>query len=242
MKKTGASLLADCLVKHGVKTVFGIPGAKIDALFDALLDTPIEVILCHHEQNAVFMAQAHGRLTGKPGVVIVTSGPGVGNLITGLLTATTEGDPVVAIGGNVPRSMKLKESHQGTDNIKITEAATKDSLEVMMVENIPEVIENSFRIAQSPRSGAVFISVAQDLLSEPIEMSAPDALPSVHYGPAPEEMINKAAKILNNAKKPVIFLGQECSRPKNTKIIRELLKQTPFPVVMTYQAAGVICC
>lgn len=100
---TGAKLLADCLVKQNVKYIFGIPGAKIDALFDALIDTPIEVIVCHHEQNAAFIAAAYGRLTGNPGVVLVTSGPGVSNLLTGLLTATTEGDPIVALGGNVSR-------------------------------------------------------------------------------------------------------------------------------------------
>ncbi len=130
-KRTGAKLLADCLVKQGVKYIFGIPGAKIDALFDELLDTPIKVIVCRHEQNAAFLAAAYGRLTGKPGVVVVTSGPGVSNLITGMLTATTEGDPLIAIGGNVPREMRLKESHQGSNNIRLTEGATKSSVEII---------------------------------------------------------------------------------------------------------------
>ncbi len=99
--KTGAVLVVECLKAHEVEYVFGIPGAKIDAVFDALSDTNIKLILCRHEQNAAFMAACYGRLTSKPGVVLVTSGPGVANLTTGLLTATTEGDPIVAIGGNV---------------------------------------------------------------------------------------------------------------------------------------------
>src|SRR3990167_2369560 len=164
--KTGAQLFVECLVKHQVKYVFGIHGAKIDAVFNALLDTTIKVIVCRHEQNAAFMAAAYGRLTGQPGIVLVTSGPGVSNLATGLLTATTEGDPVIAIGGNVARNMKLKESHQSTDNIKLIEAVPKARMEVIMPSNIPEIIENAFRIAVQPRSGAVFISLPQDVLKE----------------------------------------------------------------------------
>ena len=95
----GAELVVKCLEAQGVSRIFGIPGAKIDSIMNALLDSTIHFVVCRHEQNAAFMAAAHGRLTGTPGVVLVTSGPGVANLATGLLTATTEGDPVVAIGG-----------------------------------------------------------------------------------------------------------------------------------------------
>ena len=100
---SGAALLVKCLERLGVEYVFGIPGAKIDAVFDALSDGGPRLILCRHEQNAAFMAACIGRLTGQPGVVLVTSGPGVSNLATGLSTATTEGDPMVALGGAVPR-------------------------------------------------------------------------------------------------------------------------------------------
>jgi len=122
---SGADLIVKCLENSGVQYIFGIPGAKIDALFNALLESSIQMILCRHEQNAAFMAACYGRLTGKPGVVLVTSGPGVSNLLTGLLTATTEGDPVVALGGNVSRKLLLKEAHQANDNVKLLEGATK---------------------------------------------------------------------------------------------------------------------
>jgi acetolactate synthase-1/2/3 large subunit len=96
------------LENHGITHVFGIPGAKIDSVFMALLDSPIELVLCRHEQNAAFMAQAMGRITGKVGVCLVTSGPGVTNLVTGLATATSEGDPVLAIGGEVTLESRFK--------------------------------------------------------------------------------------------------------------------------------------
>lgn len=187
----GAMLLVDCLVQQGVEYIFGIPGAKIDAVFDALLDSPIKVIVCRHEQNAAFMAAAYGRLTGKPGVVLVTSGPGVSNLATGLLTATTEGDPVIAIGGNVARGMSLKSSHQSTDNIKLMEAVTKARMAILLPENIPEIIENAFRIATNPRSGAVFISVPQDISHENTTAKINERMSTLQFGPASESVFNK---------------------------------------------------
>jgi len=240
MKKNGAALFAECLVAQGVEVIFGIPGAKIDALFNALIDTPIKIIPCRHEQNATFMAGAMGRLTGKPGVVLVTSGPGVSNLITGLLTATTEGDPIVAIGGNVSRSMKLKESHQGTDNVRITEAATKESVEVSLAENIPEIVENAFRLAKEPRSGAVFISIPQDVLLEDAGGQKPLVSPELRQGPAAKASIDQTIELFSKAKRPALLLGLEASREENSAAIRALLTKTRIATVGTYQAAGVI--
>ncbi len=103
--KSGAKLLVRSLEAQGVEYVFGIPGAKIDRVFDTLLDSKIKTVVCRHEQNAAFIAAGMGRLTGKAGVALVTSGPGCANLVTGLATATSEGDPVVAIGGSGPSSI-----------------------------------------------------------------------------------------------------------------------------------------
>lgn len=239
-KNNGATLLVDCLVKQGVTTIFGIPGAKIDAVFDALVDSPIKLVVCRHEQNAAFMAAAYGRITGEPGVVLVTSGPGVSNLATGLLTATTEGDPVIAIGGNVSRDMKLKSSHQSTDNIKLMEAVTKARMEIVMPNTIPEIVENAFRIAKLPRSGAVFISLPQDVSLETVHLQAPEALNTPQIGPAPQTVLQQAITLIKKAKCPVLLLGLEASRPENTEAIRQLLTKTPFGVVCTYQGSGVI--
>ena len=122
-----ANAIVKMLENHGVTHVFGIPGAKIDALFLALKHSKIKLVVCRHEQNAAFMAAAFGRLTGRVGVCIATSGPGVTNLTTGLATATSEGDPVLAIGGEVPADERLKKTHQSLDSTSLMRAATKFS-------------------------------------------------------------------------------------------------------------------
>lgn len=239
-KHTGAQLLVECLEAHGVKYVFGIPGAKIDSVFDALVDSKIQLIHCRHEQNAAFMAGAYGRITGQPGVVLVTSGPGVSNLATGLLTATTEGDPIVAFGGNVKRSMALKESHQAANNAKLLEAATKFSIEINTPENIPEAVANAFRISKKPRAGATFISLPQDIVSNETAIKANPVTPDLSLGAAKDSLITQTLALLKKSKLPVLLLGQEASRPDCTQAIRALLQEIPIPVVGTYQAAGVI--
>src|ERR1700686_4416556 len=126
--KTGADIVVETLEAHGVKHVFGVPGAKIDKVFDRLLDSSIKTVVCRHEQNAAFIAGGIGRLTGKAGVAIATSGPGVSNLTTGLATANSEGDPVVALGGAVPTAEALKQVHQTMDAVSILKLVTKYSV------------------------------------------------------------------------------------------------------------------
>ena len=240
MSITASELIVQCLESQGVKFVFGIPGAKIDAVFDALAQSKIKLIICRHEQNAAFMAAAYGRLTGRPGVVLVTSGPGVSNLVTGLLTATTEGDPVVAIGGNVPRSMLLKETHQSAHNVQMLAPVTKSSVQISAIENIPEVFVNAFRTAVEPRAGACFISIPQDILQEKTKLSPICTDKQISYGIAHDKLIAQAADRINHATFPVLLLGQEASHPRNTVQIRALLEKIKLPTVSTYQASGVI--
>ncbi|MDF1796476.1 MAG: acetolactate synthase AlsS [Coxiellaceae bacterium] len=236
----GARLLVKCLESHGVEYIFGIPGAKIDAVYDALNDSPIRIILCRHEQNAAFMAASYGRLTGKPGVVLVTSGPGVANLCTGLLTATTEGDPVVAIGGNVSRAMALKASHQSMNNVLLMKAVCKYDVEVKTVESIPEIVENAFRLALEPQSGAAFISLPQDVSLESTKHTPFNVSQPVVFGSAPMGALQQAVELIDKAKCPIILLGQEASREQNTQAVRDLLLTMPMATIGTYQAAGVI--
>jgi len=239
-KLSGAVLVVKCLEAQGVDYVFGIPGAKVDAIFDALEDSPIKLILCRHEQNAAFMAAAYGRITGKPGVVLVTSGPGVSNLATGLLTANTEGDPIVAIGGNVARKMLLKASHQNTNNAELMRPVTKNSVEVYDACTIPEVIANAFRTAIAPMAGACFISIPQDILHEKTDALVIPSVKQIRYGEAHQSDLLAAINLLNQAKYPVLLLGQEASRLENTKAIRTLLAKTALPTVSTFQGAGVV--
>ena len=152
--KTGAQVVVDSLERQGVTHVFGIPGAKIDKVFDTLASSSIQTVVCRHEQNAAFIAGGIGRLTGKAGVAIATSGPGVSNLTTGLLTANSEGDPMVALGGAVATSQNLKQIHQSFQAVSAFKAVTKFSAEVNSADSIAETIANAFLAAESDRPGA----------------------------------------------------------------------------------------
>src|SRR6476619_6152756 len=147
-KQIGAELVVRILEHQGVTHVFGVPGAKIDAVFNALVDSKIQTVVCRHEQNAAFIAGGIGRMTGKAGVAIATSGPGVSNLTTGLATANTEGDPVVALGGAVATDEALKKLHQTMDAVSILRPVTKYSASVGAPAQVSEVMATAFRVAE----------------------------------------------------------------------------------------------
>src|ERR1700739_1122631 len=128
-KKTGADIVVETLENHGVTHVFGVPGAKIDKVFDRLRDSSLKTVVCRHEQNAAFIAGGVGRMTGKAGVALVTSGPGVSNLATGLVTANSEGDPTVALGGSVAVADRLKSLHQKLGAVSLCKPITTYSAE-----------------------------------------------------------------------------------------------------------------
>src|SRR5246500_5660218 len=165
-EKTGAKLVVSALEAQGVTHVWGIPGAKIDAVFDALVDSKIKTVVCRHEQNAAFIAGGIGRMTGKAGVAIATSGPGVSNLVTGLATANSEGDPVVALGGAVDVAEALKQVHQTMDAVSIMKPVTKFSATVGAPDQVSEVLANAFRPAESGRPGASCFNLPKDVLTE----------------------------------------------------------------------------
>lgn len=238
--KSGADLVVNHLEQQGVKQVFGIPGAKIDRVFDSLEDSSINTIVVRHEANAAFMAAAVGRLTGKAGVALVTSGPGCANLVTGLATATSEGDPVVALGGAVKRSDSLKITHQSMDTVSIFRPVTKFSAEVTASVALGEVLGNAFRSAEFGRQGAAFVSLPQDILNKPITRQALVHQVCPQSGSAPLNEIIAVAKLLNQAKNPILLLGLMASQPANAQAIRRLLHHSKIPVTSTYQAAGVV--
>lgn len=238
-KKTGADLVVDTLIEQGVDYIFGIPGAKIDSVFNVLQDRGPELIVARHEQNAAFMAQAIGRLTDKPGVVLVTSGPGASNLATGLVTANSEGDPVVAIAGAVTRADRLKRTHQSMDNQALFTPITNFSAEVQDADNIPEVLSNAFRTAETT-SGAAFVSIPQDVGLSESNVTSFKAVPTPKLGIAPEEWINETASLIEKAQLPVLLLGMRSSQPHVVQAIRALLKRVSIPVVQTFQAAGTL--
>lgn len=238
--KQGSKSVVESLINHHVDYVFGIPGAKIDGVFNELEDQGPELIVTRHEQNAAFMAQAIGRITGEPGVVIATSGPGASNLATGLVTATAEGDPVLAIAGQVKRSDLLKLTHQSMDNARLFQPITKYSAEIQDPETISEVIANAYRMAKSSKKGASFISIPQDVVDAPVQGNVIKPLSDPKLGSASADDIRYLAERIREAKLPVLLVGMRGSSEKETLAIRQLVEKTALPVVETFQAAGVI--
>jgi acetolactate synthase-1/2/3 large subunit len=236
----GADLVVAQLEAQGVRHVFGIPGAKIDKVFDSLLDSSIQTIPVRHEANAAFMAAAVGRLTGNAGVALVTSGPGCSNLITGMATATSEGDPVVAIGGQVKRSDSAKQVHQSMDTVSMFRPITKYAVEVTDPAALSECLSNAFRHAEHGRGGGAFISLPQDIVDQPVTGKALSSKGRPVLGAAPESMIDAVSEAIAGAKNPVILLGLMASQTENSEAIHELLTRSHIPVTSTYQAAGAV--
>ena len=243
-KYYGADAIIDSLVNHDVEYVFGIPGAKIDRVFERL-EHPVnpktpKLILTRHEQNAAFMAAGIGRITGRPGVVMATSGPGASNLATGVVTATAEGDPVLAIAGQVKRADLLRLTHQSMRNAALFAPITKFSAEVQEPENLSEVIANAYQEAESAKQGATFVSIPQDVTDSEVHSKVIEPLMAPKLGPASPVETTLLAQRIKEAKLPVLLVGMRASSPEVTAAIRNLVAETHIPVVETFQAAGVI--
>jgi acetolactate synthase I/II/III large subunit len=235
-----AQRVVETLSAYGVRFIFGVPGAKIDAVYDALADGGPQLVVCRHEQNAAFMAAAVGRLTGTPGVALVTSGPGTTNLATGLITATTEQDPMVAICGAVQRADRLKRTHQSMDAVAALKPFTKYTGEVNDPDNVPEAVANAIRIALTAPRGAAAVVLPADVLAAATSAAIvePSRVPAL--GPAPADRITEAVNLIRGAQRPVLFVGMRVGEPESCAALRELLAVTDLPVVETFQAAGVV--
>lgn len=238
--KTGADIVVESLEARGVTHVFGIPGAKIDRVFDRLRDSSIRTVVCRHEQNAAFIAGGIGRMTGKAGVTIATSGPGVSNLVTGLATANSEGDPLVALGGTVAVADRLKSIHQTLDSVSVCRPVTKYAAEVNSPAATAEVMSAAFRAAEGGRPGSSFVSLPTDIMTGKAACKAIPISRFVEQGPAAKESLCEAARLINSARAPVILLGLMASKPRFATAIRNLLAVTIVPVVATFQAAGAL--
>lgn len=232
-----AQKIVDVLTAQGVEYVFGVPGAKIDAVYDALVDGGPELVVCRHEQNAAFMAAAVGRLTGIPGVVLVTSGPGTTNLATGLLTANTEQDPVVALCGAVQREDRLKRTHQSMDAAAVLRTVTKWTGEINDPDNAAEATVTAFRVAATEPHGAAAVVLPADVLAARTSAEITARLPVPLLAAAP---VAEAASLILNASRPALLVGMRGADPASCAALRNLVAATGLPVVETFQAAGVI--
>jgi acetolactate synthase I/II/III large subunit len=239
-QQIGAELVVRTLEMHGVTHVFGVPGAKIDSVFNALVDSKIETVVCRHEQNAAFIAGGIGRMTGKAGVAIATSGPGVANLTTGLATANSEGDPIVALGGAVTTSDALKQIHQTMDAVSILRPVTKFSATVAASAQVNEVLANAFRAAESGRPGAAYVNLPNDLMTAPCAHEPLAAPGFAGLGPADSAAIKEGARLINESPNPVVLLGMLASKPANAAALQTFISKGNLPVVGTFQAAGAV--
>jgi acetolactate synthase-1/2/3 large subunit len=238
--QNGAQLLVRCLEAQGVPFVFGIPGGAISPILEALGDGGPRFITVRHETAGAFMAQAYGRCTGRPGVVLTTSGPGLINAVCGVATAQADRDPIVAITGQVPRGMRFKSYHQYLDTVGLFAPITKWSVGVEEPSTIPEVLANAFRVAARPRQGAVHVSVPSDVSRA---AAAGEPLTPADPGPGglpPDAEIGRAADLLRSARRPALLLGVGAGEAAATAAIRRLIRGAALPVACTFEGNGVV--
>ncbi|KUI61373.1 Acetolactate synthase [Cytospora mali] len=238
-------IVTQSLLNAGVKYILGVPGAKIDSVFNALVDTPeIKLIVCRHEQNAVFIAGAIGKITGTPGVCIATSGPGTSNLVTGLVTANDEGSPVVAIVGSVKRALAAKRVHQSLQAVDLLKPVTKKVTEAVVEDQVAEIMLDAFRVAAASPQGATVVSLPMDVMTaghrSSVLAAPPRAFTPPEYGPSSASSLAEAAKLIEKAKFPVLFLGMRGADHKVVEAVHNFLRKHPIPVIETFQAAGAI--
>lgn len=236
---TTAQLVVRCLEAEGVDTIFGVPGEENLDLLDALLESRIRFIPTRHEQGAAFMADVHGRLTGKAGVCLATLGPGATNLITGVADANMDHAPLVAIAGQASTDRLHKESHQVLDLVEMFRPITKFSTRVLSPSTVPETIRKAFKLAQSPKPGAAFIELPENIAEMPAE-GAP--LPhSEGQRPEPsEQTVAAAARLISEAKNPIILAGHGVIRAAAHEALTAFAGRLNIPVANTFMAKGVI--
>ena len=209
MKLTGAQILIQTLIEQGVTDVFGYPGGQVINIYDALYEykDKINHVLTAHEQGASHAADGYSRATGKVGVCIATSGPGATNLVTGIATAMLDSIPLVAITGNVPCSLIGKDSFQEIDITGVTLPITKHNYFVNKIEDLADVIREAFTIAKSGRPGPVLIDIPKDVQVAKYEYEPQAVTEKIPLPKVKESLIEKAVAMINEAKKPYIYIG-----------------------------------
>ncbi|MDA8082639.1 MAG: biosynthetic-type acetolactate synthase large subunit [Nitrospiraceae bacterium] len=242
MKITGAEIFIECLKKEGVKHMFGYPGGVVLNIFDRLHDEKdLQLILTRHEQGAVHAADGYARATGKPGVVLVTSGPGATNTVTGIATAYMDSIPMVIFTGQVPTLLIGNDAFQEADIVGITRPCTKHNFLVKDVEDLAQVIKEAFHIAMAGRPGPVLIDLPKDVTTHKAEFVYPESVKLRSYNPTYEGnkyMIKQAAEMVAHAKRPVIVAGGGVVLSGASKELKEFAEYADLPVTMTLMGLG----
>ena len=238
---SGAQALVDSIAKAGTEVVFGYPGGSILDVFNCLTDAPFQFILGRHEQGCVHAADGYARATGKPGVCIVTSGPGATNTITGLATANMDGIPLVCVTGQVPMSQIGTDAFQEADMNGICRAVSKHSFLVQSADEIPETVAEAFYIATHGKPGPVVIDVPKNVQKAFTAAQYPERVSLRAYHPestATSAQLARLARLINEAKRPVIYAGGGVIASGATKDVAALARKAQIPVATTLMGLG----
>lgn len=242
MRQKGAKIIIDCLIEQGVKYVFGYPGGQIIDTFDELYKAKdkIKQILTAHEQGATHAADGYARVTGNVGVVIATSGPGATNTVTGIANAYMDSIPMVVITGNVPVSLLGRDSFQEVDIAGITMPITKHNYIVKNVEDLACTIREAFKIAQSGRPGPVLIDVPKNVQQGECEYTPVIPEKPAHKFTPDKETLDKALKIIQNAKRPLLYVGGGCIISNASAELTQFAENLDAPVAASMMGLGAI--
>lgn len=248
---TGGQIFHEMMLRQGVKVIFGYPGGAILPVYDAIYNSDyFEFILPRHEQGAGHMAEGYARASGKPGVVLVTSGPGATNMITPMQDALSDGTPMVVFSGQVPTTAIGTDAFQEADIIGISRSCTKWNVMVKDISELPRRINEAFEIATSGRPGPVLVDLPKDvtagMLTKPIRGGVKASIPgrrplgpSSHPSPATTSAIERVAKLLNVAQKPILYVGAGMlATPEGPRVLRSLVDIANVPVTTTLQGLG----
>ncbi len=238
---TGGEKIIQCLEREGVEYVFGLSGGAAMPIFDALVDSDVELILVRHEQGGTHMADGYARATGKPGVVLVTSGPGATNTVTGLLTALMDSVPMVVITGQTISQNLGLDAFQEADVTGITYPVVKHSYMVRDAADIPRIMREAFHIATTGRPGPVLVDVPKDVSQGPCEAEFVDELDLPGYRVASHARakdVEKAAALLTRSRKPVLYVGHGAVISDAGKAIISLAEKLRAPIVNTLLGKG----
>jgi acetolactate synthase-1/2/3 large subunit len=232
-----SDLIVQCLEHEEVRYVFGLPGEEILDILDSLLDSRITFIPTRHEQGAAFMADAYGRLTGRPGVCLSTLGPGATNLATGVADANLDRAPLVAITGQAGRDRIHKESHQRVDIVEHLRPLTKWNTRAETAAVIPEVIRKAFKLAESEKPGACHVEVPEDVAREATD-GAPLSTERARRPSPDRQALETAARLIEAASFPLIFAGNGVIRGRASAELRAFARAHGIPVAHTFMAKG----
>ena len=242
MKKTGAQIFIESLLKEGVDTIFGYPAGAVLPVYDALYGvTALKHILVRHEQGAVHMADGYARASGKPGVVLVTSGPGATNTVTGIATAYMDSIPIVVFTGQVPTPLIGNDAFQEADIVGITRPCTKHNYLVKDVRDLAKIIKEAFYIAATGRPGPVLVDMPKDVLSASCEFKYPEKVELKNYQPTYKGhpgQIKKAVEIILKAKRPVLYTGGGVILSDAADELKTLAEKLHIPVTNTLMGLG----